>query len=255
MKGDAIVEVQRIWDRFSGGLSWENFALDYSIHKKMFLAFQPGPCYYWLLNVKKATFEMISPEAEKVLGYPLEIITFPFLLQKVHPDDTPYLLNFEMTLADFFSKLPYEKRLGYKIQYDFRLQKADGAYIKILNQMVMVQYEADSNLIRTFGVQADITHLKSDVRPVLSFIAFEDSDPSYYDVNVKAIYKPAKSILSGREKQVLKLMLEGMISKEICEALTISKYTVDTHRKNLLLKTKSRSVSEMIKKAIVNGWI
>ena len=252
---EPLEKIQKIWNVFSENQCWENFAIDYSIHKKMFLAFQPGPCYYWLLNVKNADFEMMSPEVENVLGYSVNQITFPFMLSKIHLEDLPYLLNFETALGDFLVKLSSEKRFCYKIQYDFRLQKADGTYIRILNQMVLVQYEAEGSVIRTFGVQADITHLKKDLRPVLSFIAFNDDDPSYYDIDVKSVYRPSKGIFSPREKQVLVLMLEGMLSKEICVSLNISKHTVDTHRKNMLEKSKAKSISELIKKSLLNGWV
>lgn len=255
MKQKTIKEVQGIWDKFSHEESWKSFSVDHSLHKNMLLAFQPGPCYCWLLNVKSATFEIISPEIEKILGYPIEEITFQFLLEKVHPDDTPYLLNFEVTLADFFSRLPNKKRFRYKIQYDFRLQKSNGDYIRILNQMVMVEYDITNNLIRTFGIQTDISLLKTTVRPTLSFIALQNEDPSYIDVDIKNIYKPTRSILSKREKEVLALMLSGYISKEISSMLNISKFTVDSHRKKMLEKTESKSISEMINKSIIHGWL
>lgn len=250
---EAITEIKKIWDKFSSAKSWEDFSLDISVYQKMFYAFQPGPSYYWLLNAGTANFEMVSPEIEKVLGYSPSEITFAFLLGKVHPDDVPYLLNFEITVANFFSELPASRKSDYKIQYDFRLQKANGEYTRILNQMIMVQYS--SNNIYTFGVQADISHLKKDLRPVLSFIALNYYDPSFFDVAAKKIFEPSKSLFSKREKEILEYMLQGKISKEIAQELNISKYTVDTHRKHLLQKTESKSVSEMVQKAIVNGWI
>lgn len=255
MEPKAIDEVQVIWNKLSSEQSWKSFSLDYNIQKNIFLAFQPGPCYYWLLNVKNAVFEMISPEVEKVLGYSMEEVTFQFLLEKVHPDDTPYLLNFEVTLADFFCRLPNEKRYKYKIQYDFRLQKSNGDYIRILNQMIMVEYDITNKLMRTFGIQTDISLLKTTIRPTLSFIALQDEDPSFIDVDIKNIFKPTQSVLSKREKEVLALMLEGYISKEISTKLNISKFTVDSHRKKILEKTSSKSISEMINKAILNGWV
>ena len=47
-----------------------------------------------------------------------------------------------------------------------------------------------------------------------------------------------KSIeLAPREKEVLKLLGAELTSKEISEQLFISVNTVETHRKNILLKT------------------
>jgi len=244
-------KIQKIWDNFSLEKSWESFIVDYSIPKKMFLSFQPGPCYYWLLNAKTATFELMSNEVEKVLGYTPQEALFPFLLNQVHPDDLPYLLEFENNLSIFFTKLPVEKRYGYKIQYDFRIRRKDGMYVRILNQMLMVKYNAATNTIHTFGIHTDISHLKKDNKPVLSFIALDNNDVSYLDVENCIV----NSILSKREKQVLELMLEGLISKEICIILNISKHTVDSHRKKMMQKSNSKSIPELIKKAILNRWV
>ena len=61
--------------------------------------------------------------------------------------------------------------------------------------------------------------------------------------------------LSGREKEVLKLMMQGKTSKEIGETLFISKNTVDTHRRNILEKTESSNSTELISKALEKGWV
>lgn len=255
MKNTALTEVQKIWDSFSADKDWKDHSDDYSAYKNMLLAFQPGPGYYWLLNTRTAQIEMMSDEVTAVLGYQPNEMTFPFMLSLVHPEDTPYILNFENALSFFFSGLPFEKRFVYKIQYDFRMQRHDGRYVRILNQMLMVGFNTADNCIRTFGIQSDISHLKTENKPVLSFICIDNSSPSYLDIDVKQVYKPVKSFFTAREKEILLLMLNGNVSKEISDLLNISKHTVDTHRKKILDKTNSRSIPEMVKKAIVNGWI
>jgi DNA-binding CsgD family transcriptional regulator len=54
---------------------------------------------------------------------------------------------------------------------------------------------------------------------------------------------------------VLKLLIEGKLSKEISSILKISKQTVDTHRKNMLHKKNLSNTGELIGKAIRYGWI
>lgn len=55
------------------------------------------------------------------------------------------------------------------------------------------------------------------------------------------------SDLSSREKQVLKLVLQGKTSKEIADRLFVSKSTIDTHRKNILKKTGATSFQELFR--------
>lgn len=55
--------------------------------------------------------------------------------------------------------------------------------------------------------------------------------------------------LTLREIQVLKYLVEGMNSREIAKEMFISINTVQYHRKQLLRKTESHNVAELIGKA------
>lgn len=55
--------------------------------------------------------------------------------------------------------------------------------------------------------------------------------------------------LTTREKEVLQLVTEGLSSKQIAHELSISKHTVESHRKNLLQKLKANNVADLIRKA------
>ena len=61
--------------------------------------------------------------------------------------------------------------------------------------------------------------------------------------------------LSAREKEVLTLMIKGMINKEIANTLGISLTTVIFHRNNICLKLKTRSVGKMTVYAVLAGLI
>ena len=61
------------------------------------------------------------------------------------------------------------------------------------------------------------------------------------------------SELTTRELEVLKLLASGLNSKEISEQLFISTNTVEYHRKQLLRKTESRNVAELIGNAYRRG--
>lgn len=54
--------------------------------------------------------------------------------------------------------------------------------------------------------------------------------------------------LTKREKEILKLLIEGKTSVKIAEELFLSPFTVDTHRKNILHKFQSKNVVELISK-------
>lgn len=61
--------------------------------------------------------------------------------------------------------------------------------------------------------------------------------------------------LSTREKDVLTLMIKGMINKEIANSLGISLTTVIFHRNNICIKLKTRSIGKMTVYAVLAGII
>lgn len=62
-------------------------------------------------------------------------------------------------------------------------------------------------------------------------------------------------VITRREKEVLKLIADGMTNNEIAKQLFISVSTVDTHRKNLLAKFESKNIASLIKTAVQLNFI
>jgi len=62
-------------------------------------------------------------------------------------------------------------------------------------------------------------------------------------------------ILTEREKEVVRLVAEGLSSREIAERLCISVKTVETHRAHILEKIGAHSTAELIKYAIREGIV
>ena len=66
---------------------------------------------------------------------------------------------------------------------------------------------------------------------------------------------PGTVFLTPREKEVLKLMVDGYKSLMIAGRLNISVHTVETHRKNLLAKAKCHTSLELYAIARERGWL
>lgn len=121
--------------------------------------------------------------------------------------------------------------------------------VRTINKVI--QKKADGYILKF----ADKQELRSAVRDVLS-------GNQHYSSKVKENYmegvfdrkKNSHIELSKREKQVLKLLMDELTSKEISEKLFISVNTVETHRKNILLKTGSKTTVGAVKFAIDNGY-
>jgi DNA-binding NarL/FixJ family response regulator len=61
--------------------------------------------------------------------------------------------------------------------------------------------------------------------------------------------------LTRREKEILKMIANGLTNNEIAQQIFISPYTVDTHRKNLLSKFEVSNTALLIKTAAQFGLL
>ena len=61
--------------------------------------------------------------------------------------------------------------------------------------------------------------------------------------------------LTEREQQVLKMIAEGLMNKEIAEKLSISVRTVERHRENIMSKLNLHTRAELVRYAVDKGLI
>lgn len=64
-----------------------------------------------------------------------------------------------------------------------------------------------------------------------------------------------KKLLTDREIEVMSLIVQGLINKEIAERLHVALATVVTHRKNIMEKLGMKSVSALTIYAVMHGYV
>jgi len=254
MKVSVYKESLNVWKVITkGNKSNAQLEVDLEVHKKLLNIFQVGNFYYFIFNPPETIFEFTSPLIKEVLGIDNENITVQEFVERIHPMDQPYFLNFEKEVGRFFSQLPSHKIPKYKVRYDYRVKKNDGQYIRILQQTITIEHDEEGAVLKTLVVHTDISHLKESERPILSIIGLE-GEPSYIDIQVEQKYVASK-FLSKREIQIINLLIAGKISKEIADELGLKPMTIDSYRKKLLKKTNTRTIGQLIAKVIQEGLI
>jgi two-component system response regulator NreC len=63
------------------------------------------------------------------------------------------------------------------------------------------------------------------------------------------------TLLSGREREVLHLIAEGLSAKEVAVELSISNKTVEAHRTSMMRKLEVRKATELVRYAVRHGLI
>ena len=87
--------------------------------------------------------------------------------------------------------------------------------------------------------------------PAISNMLVEDYIREIRQRGVEDSYE----LLSPREREIVQLMAEGKTTKEIAAGLSLSAYTVDTHRSNIMRKLNVNSLAELILYAVRKGII
>lgn len=138
--------------------------------------------------------------------------------------------------------------------------KREYPHIKVL---VLTMYNDREIIHEIIMTEAEGFILKnSNKRELLNAINRIIDDGTYYSNEVISImtenYVAKEKIkdriqeLSAREKEIISLICQELTSAEIADKLYLSPLTVETHRKNILRKTNSRTIVGLIKYAIEN---
>ena len=140
-----------------------------------------------------------------------------------------------------------------------RMAKSRHAGLKIL---AITSIEQRHVVDQMLAAGADGFILKSsDTTEILEAIKQIISGNQYISRSVADLLKGKLSsssdlpVLTRREVEVLKLIADGHTNQEIAEKLFISTWTVDSHRKNLLLKFNAKNTAILVKTAITSGII
>jgi two-component system, NarL family, response regulator NreC len=112
----------------------------------------------------------------------------------------------------------------------------------------LLKDSAESDLIA--AVRA-VARGKSFFSPAVSKVLLDD----YLRKLKRSGAEDAYDLLTPREREVLQLVVEGKSNKEVANLLSLSVYTVETHRSNIMQKLNLKGVPELTLYAVRKGII
>ena len=115
----------------------------------------------------------------------------------------------------------------------------------------MLKQGASGYLLKNAGKDEVVEAIRkiADGKQAFSAEVLESLMNSFSNKPAKPSTSPFPTI-SRREKQILQLIMDEKTTSEIAEELFISFGTVETHRRNLLLKLNARNTAGLVKSAI-----
>lgn len=168
---------------------------------------------------------------------------------RIHPEDYVQILKLGIRMFRFCFPLPASEKKDYKMINEFRIRNADDKYVRVIEQHQLLELDAKGNIWLALGI-IDISPNQEENSGVRSQIL------NFKTGRIVNLEKQDSQIrLTQREKEILSLIKDGYLSKEISEKLSISLHTVNTHRQRILEKMNADNSLEAVNYASKLGLV
>ncbi|MFI3282931.1 MAG: response regulator transcription factor [Rikenellaceae bacterium] len=123
--------------------------------------------------------------------------------------------------------------------------------------IILTQAGANSNVLQGFhqiNILASQSQIEESIKG-LHHSAHGSTHGTPHGAKHPLPNEASSEVLSPREIEVTKLLVEGLINKEIAARLSISLTTVITHRKNIFEKLGIKSLAGLTIYAVMKGYL
>lgn len=167
---------------------------------------------------------------------------------KIHPDDFFEYKKNLLRVGKFLMQKSKEERPDYKHIFELKIRNIQGQYVRVSWERESLETDKSGNLWLMLGIihvlsdQSETTKLKS------FFINLKTGEHIPFDSPQDPQFE-----LTVREKEILRFIQQGLLSKEIADKLFISVNTVNIHRQNILHKMQVNNSLEAVDKGRKSG--
>lgn len=202
----------------------------------------------FMVDVFKERYDFASDNFARMFGYNAAWIKTirvqgDLLEERIHPDDRDELVDYQIEHGQFIYSLPQEERNDYQQIFQMRMLNARQEYVNVISRHQVIQKDKNGKAWIVMGVM-DLSPDQTLAGRVKRTVINRKTGEILASAAI-----PAERLLTKREIEILKLIRQGFLSKEIAYKLNLSIYTVNNHRKNILAKLKANNVVEAIIRA------
>lgn len=204
-------------------------------------------CTYSVFDMDKNAYLLKSSKFKRLLGYvnpeDIENDDLELFHRIIHPDDLSFVMETENEAYNFYKNLPASEKKDYKLVYDFRVKNASGIYMRFIHQFIVLEQDRSGKSWLALIVTDLIAERATDDRPQRRMINIRSGKLHLF--NNDDSYNSA-TLLTKRETEILGLIAQGLDSRDISDRLFISVNTVNNHRQNILIKTRSENTTQAL---------
>lgn len=157
------------------------------------------------------------------------------IFNAIHKEDLSDKHLRELCFFNFIKRQQRQVRSKYYLMSRIRMMTKDGGYVNVIHRMFYITIPSNGSLWLSLCLYSPLM-FDSDFR----CIVVDSINGHTFELEKENNSK----ILSNREKQILHLIDNGMMSKEISKILSISINTVSRHRQEILGKLQAKNSIE-----------
>jgi DNA-binding CsgD family transcriptional regulator len=240
--------IEEIFFRYLSQYRFDESDLDYTLVKKHAATLQllsdlshSGTSIF---DLSKQQILFYSSDYGKLLGYKpkdYEEAGQQFFDEKIHPEDKRNSSINGVTVLKLFDKFSSDEKLNHKLVNEYRMLNADHVYVRLIEQHQVLELDKKGQvwlLVSIVDISPNQELYEGMRSQLLNFrtgkvIPFQTAEKTQYE-------------LTKREAEILRLVRDGLLSKEISDKLSISVHTVNTHRQRFLEKLGANNSFEAV---------
>ncbi|MEZ5195577.1 MAG: helix-turn-helix transcriptional regulator [Bacteroidales bacterium] len=193
----------------------------------------------------------LSKNYQNFFGVDCEKISPAIYFERTHPNDMKRHALGRSKVFQMASELFHSKSDDLFISSHFKTMTHNGNYRDLLYQLCFKFTKLPYPTVYGFQVNTDITDIMAGQKGYHYYVGNDKSMFRYPDEELLKV----GNVFSDREFEIIKCIALGMESHEIAEKLYLSVHTINTHRRNVLVKTGKRNTHELVHELQERGVI
>ena len=160
----------------------------------------------------------------------------------IHPDDLAFVLETDNLTPLLFSRFDLDDQMHIKVIYDFRVKNAAGGYSRYMHQIMILEQDKNKKPWLILVISNLLSNCPANYKPERKAVDMRTGTMYFFDDSEQ----DNVPLLTNREFEILTLISQGYDNNAIAEKLHISTNTINNHRRNIIIKTKSTNITNAI---------
>jgi DNA-binding CsgD family transcriptional regulator len=160
------------------------------------------------------------------------------LLKLVQQEDLRKKYQLEFKYFQLLNSIDVTERVNYRVVTKLRIKDAEGGYLVLQHRLVYISSSSDGSVwlaLCLYNLMPDHPRYSIPEGVIINSRTGSAVDLYKYELN---------TVLTSREKEILRLIKNGHRSKEISSKLSLSINTVNRHRQNIFQKLNVTNAME-----------